>query len=82
MSSGAYGTMEHHVANNLKKQSKFGYIMHRLFPPLSYYKNCKPWAYYSIIGIPIAWFMRLVRALIHRGKNIKEEIRIVKESER
>ena len=82
MYSGAYGTMEHHVLNNVTKQSKFGYIMHRLFPPLSYYKNCKPWAYYSIIGIPIAWFMRLVRALIHRGKNIKEEIRIVKESER
>jgi len=74
--------MEHNVANSLKKQSKFGYIMHRLFPPLSYYKNCKPWAYYSIIGIPIAWFMRLVRALIHRGKNIKDEIRIVKESEK
>ena len=79
ISSGAYGTLSNHVKNGLKNQSKAKYIIRRIFPPLSFYKNNHPIAYYSIIGIPFVWLRRLLRAVFVRRKNINKELEAIKE---
>ena len=79
MSSGAYGTLAHHIQNSLKKGSKARYLLRRIFPPLSFYKETHPIAYYSIIGIPLVWASRLLRALFFKRSRIKDEMDALKD---
>ena len=76
-SSGTYGTTEHAVKKGVKEKGKFGYLMSRLFPPLSFYKSAYPWAYKCRILIPIAWTMRFFRILFKNPKGAANEIRII-----
>ena len=76
-SSGTYGTLEHAVNKGVKKKGKFGYFMSRVFPPLSFYKLAYPWAYRTIILIPIAWFHRLFRILFTDPKKAVREIKMI-----
>ena len=76
-SSGTYGTMEHMVNKGVKEKGKFGYLMSRLFPPYSFYKTAYPWAYYTIILIPIAWLMRFLRILFTNPRKATNEIKTI-----
>ena len=76
-SSGTYGSTEHAVKKGIKEKGKYGYLMSRLFPPLSFYKTAYPWAYKCRILIPIAWLMRFFRILFKNRKGATEEIRII-----
>ena len=76
-SSGTYGTMEHIVNKGVKEKGKFGYLMSRLFPPYSFYKTAYPWAYYTIILIPVAWFMRFFRILFTNPRKATNEIKTI-----
>ncbi len=76
-SSGSYGTIDHSVEKGIKKRGRFGYIMSRLFPPMSAYRIRYPWAYKCKILIPIAWFMRICTALTKNNKKTKSEIKAI-----
>ena len=80
-SSGTYGSTEHAVKKGVKEKGKYGYLMSRLFPPLSFYKSAYPWAYKCRILIPIAWFMRFFRILFKNPKGAREEIKIISKQE-
>ena len=78
-SSGTYGTVEHSVAKGIKEKGKFGYFMSRIFPPYSFYKNAYPWAYKTVILIPIAWLCRFFRIIFKNPKRAKSELKAIKE---
>ena len=77
-SSGTYGTIEHSVAKGIKEKGKFGYFMSRIFPPYSFYKNAYPWAYKTVILIPIAWLCRFFRIVFKNPKRAKNELKTIK----
>lgn len=81
LTSGTYGTVTHMVTNKVEQKGKFKYVMYRLFPPIYTYKIMYPWAYASKVGIPVAWFIRLVRAIFRDPRKITHELHQVKESE-
>lgn len=79
--SGTYGTMKNAVNKRFRtfteqtgSTSKFGYIMHRIFPPMEFYKQYFPFFYQHKILLPIGWGFRLVRGVIFRRKRIKSEM--------
>ena len=74
-----YGTIDHSVDVGIKKKGRLGYLVSRLFPPITAYRIRYPWAYKCRILIPIAWFMRLCRGLTKSRKKVKRELKIVKE---
>ena len=78
-SSGTYGTIEHSVAKGIKEKGKFGYFMSRIFPPYSFYKNAYPWAYKTVILIPIAWLCRFFRIVFKNPKRAKSELKTIKD---
>ena len=77
-SSGTYGTMDNMVENGIKEKGKLGYFMSRLFPPYSFYKDAFPWAYYTIILIPVAWLIRVLRLLFKRPGKAAREIKAIR----
>ena len=79
-SSGTYGTLENSVTKGIKKRGKFGYFMSRLFPPYSFYKSYYPWAYKSVILIPVAWLVRFVRVLFKTPKKAAAELKMIAKS--
>ena len=76
-SSGTYGTLENSVSKGVKEKGKFGYFMARVFPPYSFYKTAYPWAYKSVILIPIAWTIRTFRVLFKNPKKAKKELSLI-----
>lgn len=80
ITNGTYGTIQTNISNSLKKESKFKYVLHRLFPPMSYYKTYYPKIYKTKILIPLIWFKRLFRGIFKNKKKIKEELKTVKSS--
>ena len=78
-SSGTYGTLEHSVAKGIKEKGKFGYFISRVFPPYSFYKNAYPWAYKTVILIPIAWLCRFFRIVFKNPKRAKSELKAIKD---
>ena len=78
-SSGTYGTIEHSVDKGIKEKGKFGYFMSRIFPPYSFYKNAYPWAYKTVILIPIAWLCRFFRIIFKNPKRAKSELKAIKD---
>ena len=79
-SSGTYGTLQHSVSKGIKQKGKFGYFMSRVFPPYSFYKTAYPWAYKTVILIPIAWLCRCLRILFKNPKKAKKEIELINKS--
>ena len=82
--SGTYGTGKNHVENSMKKfsektgsNSRFRYIMRRIFPELEAYKEHYPFFYKHRILLPVGWMYRLFKGLIVNGKNILGELKIV-----
>ena len=81
-SSGTYGTLRHSVDKGVKEKGKFGYLMSRLFPPMSYYKMAHPWAYKTKVLIPIAWIMRFFRILFTNPKKATNEIKMINKTKK
>ena len=77
-SSGTYGTIEHSVAKGIKEKGKFGYFISRVFPPYRFYKSAYPWAYKTVILIPIAWLCRFFRIIFKNPKRAKSELKTIK----
>jgi len=76
-SSGTYGTLQNSVSKGVKKKGKFRYTMSRLFPPYSFYKSAYPWAYKTVILIPIAWLIRFFRILFTNPKKATNELKMI-----
>ncbi len=87
--SGTYGTVKHRVAQSLQKlQSETGgdargrYLLHRLFPPLSFYQGNYPFFYRHKWLLPIGWLYRLGRGLCRNRRRIAEELHTVMDTPR
>lgn len=79
VSSGAYGTKENYIRNQLEKQSKFKYLMQRAFPPLEWYKGNVPFCYKHRWAIPFYCVYRLIFKSTKNSRRIKKEVEILSE---
>lgn len=83
--SGVYGTVEHHVRNDLSTlqrsggngQAKRAYLFRRLFPELAWYQASAPFCYRHRWAIPFFWVYRLFRGIFTRGKRIFRELSVL-----
>lgn len=86
LGSGVFGKEEQKVADRMlkeeKKQSKFSYVLSRLFPSYKtmcfYYPVLKKWA----VLLPVFWVWRMIYALIFRRDKLKREVSTVSETDR
>ena len=78
-SSGTYGTLENSVDKGVKEKGKFKYLMIRVFPPYSFYKKTYPWAYKTVVLIPVAWLCRLFRIIFKNPKKATQELKLISE---
>lgn len=86
--SGTYGTMKNAVNKRFKvfteqtgSTSKFGYILHRIFPPMEHYRKYFPFFYQHKILLPIGWVFRMVRGVTVQRKHIKNELHFLNHSD-
>lgn len=79
-SSGTYGTLENRVEKGIKEKGRFKYFISRIFPPYRFYKTAYPWAYKTVILIPIAWMMRCIRVLFKNPRSAAKEIKLISKS--
>lgn len=82
--SGVYGNLKNQVENNLnkyKKNSKFRYVLKRLFPDESYYVYFPFFNKYKIL-IPFLLIYRIIRAIFSKNyrKNVVNEIKILRKT--
>ena len=63
ITGGTFGTVENRVEHALKTRSRFGYLLSRIFLPYSSMKSIYPWLKPLPFLLPIAWVMRLLKAL-------------------
>lgn len=82
VSSGTYGSISHRVSKGVKEKGKFGYFMSRVFPPFSFYKMAYPWAYKSVILIPIAWLLRFFRIIFKSPKRAVNELKAISKNKK
>lgn len=85
--SGTYGTMKSAVNKRFRtfteqtgSTSKFVYILHRIFPPMEFYKQYYPFFYQHKFLLPIGWGFRLVRGVIFQRKRMKSELHFLHHS--
>ncbi len=86
LGSGVFGKEEQKVADRMlkeeEKQSKFSYVLSRLFPSYKtmcfYYPVLKKWA----VLLPVFWVWRMIYALIFRRDKLKREVSTVSETDR
>ena len=81
-SSGTYGTLKNRVNKGVKEKGKFGYFISRVFPPYSFYKTAYPWAYKTIILIPVAWTCRLFRVIFKNPKRASTELKMISKTKK
>ena len=82
VSSGTYGVLKNNVEKGIKKKGKFGYLMSRIFPPASFYKNAYPWAYKTKVLIPVAWLIRLFKIIFKSPKKAAKEIKMISKAKK
>lgn len=70
---GTFGTVENRVEHALEHKSRLGYMLSRIFLPYRTMKQMYKWLRPLPILLPIAWIMRLVRALF--DGRMRREIR-------
>lgn len=76
--TGSYCTREDFIKSRLKRAgSKKKYIISRLFPNESYYKEAHPFLYKNKILIPVFLIYRAGKMLLTNNENVKKEIGIV-----
>lgn len=81
LTSTTYGTMEQHVRNRMEGtdgRAKRRYLLERVFPPRSFYRQYAPTAYRYPVLIPFVWCRRTVKILLFRRKKVKKEIQSVR----
>lgn len=83
--SGTYGNSLNKAKNNIKSfsddsesSSKIAYLMHRLFPPMEYYKTYMPFFYRYKFLLPIGWLSRIFQAIFLRPERLKAEFGEIK----
>lgn len=74
LSSGAYGTKEHYINNQVKDSSKFHYILKRAFPDLAWMKDNVPFCYKHRWSIPFYYVYRIFDRTVRHKKKIKKEL--------
>lgn len=90
--SGTYGNQQNNVKNKLKiiqpdrmpisRKTKWKYYIQRLFPNMEWYKTNAPFCHQHKWAIPFFWIYRLLYSVLFKRKNIMQEIKIVKNSEK
>ena len=78
VTSGTYGTRAHSIRNNLEQKSsgsKSRYLFRRLFPTMDEIKRKDPFFYRHKWLIPVLWIRRLFRGLFFRRKQIRSELK-------
>ncbi|MBR1423309.1 MAG: nucleotidyltransferase family protein [Ruminococcus sp.] len=75
--SGAYGNIENSVKNKVRKagNSKFRYVMTRIFPPMTLVKEYYPLFYKHRILLPVLPFYRLFKNITTRNMSVKTELK-------
>lgn len=77
VTSGIYGSMEHHMTNRLKnsEHSRLKYIVNRVFPSMTLIQVYEPFFYKHKWLIPVLWVWRPIRGLFFRRKKLFAEVR-------
>lgn len=89
LSSGVYGTVEHHTENRMKKfeeksgsKSKLRYMWSRIIPDMEFIKKYFPFFYKHKILLPFCWIYRIIRAVFvkDRRKKVLKEFSVVQKT--
>ena len=78
--AGTYGNTEIRIRNDIRKTkngSRLQYLIHRAFPPLSWYRELHPFLYRFRILIPFFCLYRLLTAVLTKAGRILREIGVV-----
>lgn len=78
VTSGTYGNIENALKNSIKyrgKGSKLGYMMYRLFPPMSFLEASVPWVKKSKLLILPAYIYRFYRCVTSSKKAVEREVK-------
>ncbi len=87
LTSGGYGTVKRNIENRVAKfqeksrsDSKFRYILSRIFPNIGIYRSYYPFFYKHKWLLPVGWFYRLMRMIFskERRNNMIKEVEVVK----
>ena len=71
--SGTYGTLQHSVENGIEKNGgKTGYVLRRVFLPMSTVESVFPFFYRHKVLLPVLPVYRVVKSLRRGGKAISE----------
>lgn len=76
--SETYGNTENSVKNGIKYRgngSKLGYILYRIFPPISFLEASVPWVKKSKLLIPAAYIYRFYRCATSSKKDVEREVK-------
>lgn len=65
ITGGTYGSFTNLISQRLKNQSKFSYIMGRLFPPVKVIKKRYKWVEKCIILLPFGYVARFVQSIFN-----------------
>ncbi len=83
-SSGTYGIISQEIANAMKRyedagesSGKLKFLLRRLVPPMSFYKEHAPFVYKYKIFIPFYLIWRLIRALLRSPRRVFAQIKNV-----
>ena len=71
--SGTFGTTAHRV----QKAGKWAYLRQRLFPDMAFYREFYPFFCRHRLLLPIAWLIRLFRAVLMRRNHLKKELNAI-----
>lgn len=74
-SSGTYGTVGNRTEQGITNKGKYGYLLSRIFPPITAYRYHYMWAYNHRVLVPIAWFLRLCRGIFKQHNKTSQELK-------
>ena len=78
VSSGAYGTIENRVSEEIEKKGNVAkYIISRLFPDETIVKVYYPYAYKYKVLYPVMWIHRIIKAVTISRKKVLSEFKAI-----
>lgn len=88
LTGGVYGDYRTGIVNRMMGQAglkdrtvpakkKIGYVLHRVFPPLEYYRVCYPFFYKRRLLIPFCVIYRIFLAMFRRNDFVKAELEVI-----
>lgn len=78
LSNGVYGRRENLVRKGIARNGKTKYVVSRIFPPYKTMVSAYPVLKKCPILLPFCWVARMIRALLFRRNNIRNECRTIK----